>query len=110
MKIEKMNRQQGKTTKIVGIVKKDKNGILIVPTLFVKNLVSRNHKLNKNKIFTLNEFQKIKGNKNIYIDDIGECLQVLLGRLNVIYGTHTDYWKSNQKPQFASSVNQNFKE
>lgn len=93
MIIEKMKRQEGKTTKIIEMVKKDKKSVLVVAHLMAKKRICKTYNLNPNNVCLLSELNKIsiKGNINVYIDDIGECLQIFLNKYNLKYATHTDY-------------------
>lgn len=91
MIIDERPRRSGKTMLLVTLMKKDKDGILVVPTERNRKLLTMEYKHLKNRCVTAFELSlnpNMISNKNIYIDEIGWCLSIILG--NVVYGTHTN--------------------
>ena len=94
MIIEKMNRQQGKSTKIAELLQENKNSIVLVPNETSKKLFHKRFKINIKRILTVNDMLKQKkvGKKVdlVYMDDVGECMLMIFGR-SIDLGMHSDY-------------------
>ena len=77
-----MQRRSGKSTLIANALKKDKKAIVIVPTEMNKEVFSKIFKIKKERIYTFtnairNPSSTFVG-KNIYIDEIGMCVSMLI--------------------------------
>jgi len=97
MQIKIQGRQTGKTYDIAQIMKKDKNAICIRPTYLMCETFCKIYGIKRERVFTISELLKQKESidlnldVNIYVDEIGLCLQLLLSfKGNIAYGTHTN--------------------
>ena len=93
MKIRVQPRQTGKSYDIAQQLKKDKEGIVIVPNKMMKQYFHKSFKISLNRILTITDVvhnpDKTRG-ANVYIDEIGACLMMFING-NIKYGTHTDF-------------------
>lgn len=92
MEIREKPRQTGKTYDIAQKMLKQKETIIIIPTLITKKSFCKEYGIALERVITMKEAIKepnlIEG-KEVYIDEVGCCLQTILPKTKIIYGTHT---------------------
>ncbi|MCK9370449.1 hypothetical protein M0R04_11115 [Candidatus Dojkabacteria bacterium] len=90
MKFKIQPRQSGKSYDIAQIMKKDKKAICIQPTESLKNYFCKAYNISKDRVFTAGDIikRKIPRNKNVYIDEIGSLLNILIPS-EIVYATTT---------------------